>query len=105
MSSDPQFILVETRDDGSTDPNALAPQTVVVHLRDGRALRWRAETMLANPARPLTREQHLAKFHRCLAFSAEPLTSGAAARLIDTVDRLEEMTDVRGLSVLAAGTG
>lgn len=95
---------VETRDDGSTDPNALAPQTVVVHLRDGRALRWRSETMLAHPARPLTRAQHLAKFHRCLSFSAEPLASGAAAQLIDTVDRLEEMTDVRGLSALAAGT-
>ena len=49
---------------------------------------------LAHPARPLTREQHLAKFHRCLSFSAEPLASGAAAQLIDTMDRLEEMTDV-----------
>ena len=96
---------VETRDDGSTDPNALAPQTVMVHLRDGRTLSWRAETMLAHPSRPLAPAQHLEKFHRCLAFSAEPLAPGAAARLIDAVDRLEEMADVRALSALAAGTG
>ncbi|MDP1962742.1 MAG: hypothetical protein Q8K93_11140, partial [Reyranella sp.] len=94
---------VETRDDGTTDPNALAPQTVVVHLRNGRALTWRGETMLAHPARPLTREQHLEKFHRCLAFSAQPLAPDATVRLVEAVDRLEEMTDVRQLARLAAG--
>ena len=89
---------VETRDDGNADPNALAPQTVVVHLarRHARST-WRGETMLAHPARPLTREQHLEKFQRCLAFSAEPLAADAAARLIEAVDRLEEMADVRRL--------
>jgi aconitate decarboxylase len=94
---------VETRDDGTTDPNALAPQTVVVHLRDGRALHWRCETMLAHPSRPLTRDQHLEKFRRCLAFSAQPLAANAETRLIETADRLEEMADVRLLATLAAG--
>ncbi len=93
---------VETRDDGTIDPNALAPQTLMVHLKDGRALRWRSETMLAHPARPLTRQQHLEKFHRCLAFSAEPLAPGAAARLVEAVDGLEQLADLRGLVALAA---
>ena len=93
---------VETRDDGNPDPNALAPQTVVVHLNDGRALRWRGETMLANPARPLTRDQHLAKFRRCLAFSAQPLAPDAEAQLIESVDRLEALEDVRVLATLAS---
>ena len=56
------------------------------------------ETMLAHPARPLTREQHLAKFRRCLDFAATPLAPDAAERLIETVDRLETMGDVRGLA-------
>jgi 2-methylcitrate dehydratase PrpD len=92
---------VETRDDGNPDPNALAPQKVTVHLEDGTALSWRCETMLANPARPLTREQHLAKFRRCLDFAATPLPSGTADRLIEAVDRLEEMADVRDLAQMA----
>jgi hypothetical protein len=58
--------------------------------------------MLANPARPLTRTQQLAKFHRCLEFAAEPLAADAAPRLIEAVDRLEESEDVRALAVLAA---
>lgn len=96
---------VETRDDGSADPNALAPQTVVVHLKDGRALTWRGETMLAHPVRPLTQAQHLEKFHRCLAFSAQPLAPDAATRLIETVDGLEGVADVRRLATLAASPG
>ncbi|MBN9090329.1 MAG: MmgE/PrpD family protein [Reyranella sp.] len=94
---------VATRDDGNPDPNALAPQTVTVHLKNGAALSWRCKTMLAHPARPLTRDQHLAKFHRCLAFAATPLPPGTADRLIETVDRLESADDVGALGELAAG--
>jgi 2-methylcitrate dehydratase PrpD len=96
-------VRVETRDDGNPDPNALAPQAVAVHLKDGTALSWRCETMLANPARPLTHERHLAKFRRCLEFSATPLAPGAGERLIEIVDRLEELDDVRLLAGMAAG--
>ena len=94
---------VTTRDDGNPDPNALAPQRVTVHLENGTALPWRCETMLANPARPLTREQHLAKFRRCLEFAATPLPAGTADRLIDAADRLDEIEDVRRLAMLAGG--
>jgi 2-methylcitrate dehydratase PrpD len=93
---------VQTLNDGNPDPNALAPQRVNVHLKNGRVLSWRCETMLANPARPLTRAQQLAKFHRCLEFAAEPLQADAAPRLIEAVDRLEEIEDVRDLAALAA---
>jgi 2-methylcitrate dehydratase PrpD len=89
--------------DGNPDPNALAPQRVVVRLRNGSAHRWSCETMLAHPSRPLTREQHLAKFRRCIEFAAVPLAPDAADRLIETVDRLEGEKDVRILATLAAG--
>lgn len=89
--------------DGNPDPNALAPQHVVVRLRDGTEHSWSSETMLAHPSRPLTHEQHLAKFHRCLAFAAVPLPPDRAAWLIKFVDRLELEPDVRILAA-AAGT-
>jgi aconitate decarboxylase len=95
-------VRVTTRDDGNPDPNALAPQRVTVHLKNGTALSWRCETMLANPARPLTREQHFAKFRRCLDFAETPLPPGAAVRLIEAVDRLEKIEDIRVLSRLAS---
>lgn len=94
--------LVETREDGNPDPNALSPQTVIVTLRDGSVLRWCCETMLASPARPLTYEQHLAKFHRCLDFAVEPLAAGAAEHIIAAVEDLETLPDVRVLTRWAA---
>ena len=93
---------VTTRSDGSSAPNALAPQSLTVHLRSGTTLSWRCETMLANPARPLTRSQHLAKFNRCLDFAAEALGPDIASRLVGSVDRLEGLEDVRILAALVA---
>lgn len=93
---------VSLRSDGNADPNALAPQRLVVRLRNGRELAWSCEAMLANPARPLTEGQHLAKFHRCLEFAATPLAPDTASRLIDAVDRLEALEDARVLAALAA---
>ena len=94
---------VTTSDDGNPDPNAMAPQSVVVGLKNGAELSWRCETMLAHPARPLTHGQHLAKFRRCLDFAAAPLAPGVADRLIDAVERLERLEDVRVLAEMAAG--
>ena len=93
---------VTLTNDGNPDPNALAPQRVVVRLRDGTEHRWCCAAMLAHPSRPLTHEQHLAKFHRCLDFAAAAMMPDTAARLIQAVDRLESVEDVRVLAALAA---
>ncbi len=84
------------------DPNALAPQRIEIDLRDGTTLYWGCETMLGNPAQPLTRDQHLGKFLRCLEFAREPLPAPAGGALIDLVDRLERVEDVRSLCALLA---
>jgi len=94
---------VSVTTDGNPDPNALVPQRVMVRLRSGAELTWGCETMLAHPARPLTTEQHLAKFRRCLDFSATRLPANTGGRLIETVAQLEELKDVRDLGSLAAG--
>jgi hypothetical protein len=57
--------------------------------------------MLGNPARQLTREQHLIKLHRCWTFAADSLAPDASERLVEAVDRLEELEDVRLLTELS----
>jgi aconitate decarboxylase len=93
---------VSLQPDENPNPNALAPQSVVVRLQDGRALSGHCETMLASPSRKLDRDQQLAKTRRCLAFTAEPLVTDVAEQLVDTVDRLEHLPDVRRLATLVA---
>lgn len=88
--------------DANPDPNALAPQRVEITLTDGTVHGWDCATMLANPARKLTRAQHLAKFRRCWEFAAAPLGTWRGEALIGLVDRLEEIADVRALTALLA---
>jgi hypothetical protein len=56
--------------------------------------------MLAAPTRRLTREQHLAKFRRCWDFADGTLPETARETLIDMVEDLESVADVRGLANL-----
>lgn len=93
---------VRVEPDGNPDPNALAPQTVRITLKDGRVLDWSCEVMLANPARKLTQEAHLTKFRRCWDFAADPLPAESREALIAMVDHLEDVPDVRALLALLA---
>jgi 2-methylcitrate dehydratase PrpD len=94
---------VRLQDDGNPDPNALAPQAVSVKLTKGKLVNWHCDTMLASPQRPLSRQRQLQKFHRCLEFSAESLSSSSAETLISSVEHLEDLSDVRVLSNETAG--
>jgi len=95
--------LVRVVDDANPDPNALAPQSVSVRLTDGTTLTWRCDTMLAHPSRPLSSEEYLKKFRRCLEFAATALRADAAGQLQEQIDALERVEDVRALAGLAAG--
>jgi hypothetical protein len=88
--------------DGGTDPNALVPVSVEMTLRNGEVRNWRCEQMLASPGRRLSREQHLTKFRRCWEFAEAPLPATAREKLIEMVDALESLADVRDLTALLA---
>lgn len=90
--------------DDNPDPNALAPVTVTVRLRSGGELTRSVAVVYGNPAKPLTREAHLAKFRTNLGFAAGPLPAANADRLIAMVDDLESLDDVRRLvDLMVAG--
>ena len=91
---------VRVEADANPDPNALVPQSVSVRLKDGTRHDWHCAAMLASASRPLSRDQHLAKFRRCWHFAAETLDQATGEKLIEQVDRLETITDVRDLSSL-----
>ena len=89
--------LVTVAANDNPDPNALAPQTVRIRLKDGTVLDWSCDVMLANPARPLSQEAHLTKFRRCWDFAADPLPEANREALITLVDHLEDVADVKEL--------
>ena len=86
--------------DGNPDPNALAPQAVTAYLKDGRALRVDIPHTLGSPERPLSREQHLAKFRRCWSGGVQPLADEAADRLIGLIDSLDDLDNSNAVVAL-----
>lgn len=79
------------------DPNALTPVEVTVAITDGRVLRQRIDVVLGNPENPLTREAHLDKFRDNVAGATIPLSNGQTEALIQQVDDLEFICDIREL--------
>jgi len=99
--NDPQALdlagRIEIVPNGNPDANALTPVTVTVRLRSGLQLSRTIDVVYGNPAKPLSREAHLAKFRQNLAFAAGPVPPAGADRLIAMVDDLEGLDDARRL--------
>jgi aconitate decarboxylase len=74
--------------------NALAPQRVEVDLMDGRRHHMDLPAVLGAPGRPLSREQHLAKFTRAAGSGLRPMTTPTMAKLIELIDHLPELADM-----------
>ncbi|GGY38680.1 MmgE/PrpD family protein [Parvularcula lutaonensis] len=96
---------VTVENDGSSDPSAFTPQTLLVTLKDGTTLMETTETLYGSPAHPMTHADHLAKFRNCLAFGFGEERTALADALIEAVDDLVELGDIRELTRLAAGGG
>jgi aconitate decarboxylase len=95
-----QRIAIEPWDIGNC--SALTPVEIEIALRDGARHVMRLDVVYGNPAKPLSRDDHLAKFRRNCAAAAHPLTPEMAERLIERFDRLEDVADVAALIDLAA---
>jgi 2-methylcitrate dehydratase PrpD len=95
-------IAIAVRDAGN--PNAMTPVEVEIMLRDGNRHAARLETVYGNPAKPLSRPDQLAKFRSNCASATRPLPRDNMERLIERIDRLEEISDVTELvDLLTAG--
>jgi aconitate decarboxylase len=86
--------------DRNPDPNALTPVTMTVRLKDGRELSRTIDPVYGNPAKPMSREAHLAKFHRNFQSALNPLPAENAGHLIEMLDKIEHVEDVRWIGDL-----
>jgi 2-methylcitrate dehydratase PrpD len=83
--------------------SAFTPQRAIAQLTDGRVLEVSIDALLGAPARPLTRDQHLAKFRACAAFGFGGPRPDIEDALIGITDNLVNLADVGMLGRLAAG--
>ncbi len=94
---------IEVIDDGSKDPAAFTPQIACARLKDGTIVEAKITTLYGSPADPMSREAHLDKFRRCVAYGFGDPRETLTQTLIDLTETLEEVPDISVLSRLAAG--
>jgi 2-methylcitrate dehydratase PrpD len=100
--ADPQLhalaarVTVEQSD--HPDPNALWPQRFVIKLKDGWTWDRTIDKAIGHPDNPLSRAAHLAKFRRCWRYGRPEADPAVAERLIEMVDALDRLDDVRALA-------
>jgi 2-methylcitrate dehydratase PrpD len=68
-----------------------------VVTKDGKKYSRKMEIAPGFPGNPLTKEEHLQRFRDCTRFTARPLAQAVAEKIIGTVDRLDDMDDIREL--------
>ncbi len=83
------------------NPNALTPIAVDIALASGARHSLTIDTVYGNPQKPMSTEDHLAKFRRNCAIATRPIPEKKVERLIAAVDRLEDVADVTTLVDLA----
>ena len=76
---------------------------VEVTTRSGEVFSETVPVPLGHPSRPLSMEQIIAKLRDCATHSSSPISSHALEQLVQEVDRLEDMADVRVLGDLVRG--
>ena len=76
---------------------------VEVRTTDGRVLAERVDMPLGHPRRPLSEAQLAAKFEDCAGYAVCGLDAAQVRELLDALQSLEALADVRRLGVLARG--
>jgi len=88
---------VTLRTDDNPDQNALTPVRVAIGLENGTRHEIRVDEVYGSPARPMTRDAHLAKFRGNWGSGALPLAETAGDALVARVAALESLADVTEL--------
>ena len=72
----------------------MVPQRMRIRLKNGAEHELILDQVLGHPEKPLSRHQHLEKFHACWAVGAGHLPASNRDLLDDLVDGLEDAPSV-----------
>lgn len=90
-----QKVKVET--DEKTISPGMSPIAMEIKLKTGQVLRKRVEAIKGSPENPLSLEECLEKFTRCLAYGARVLSREKAKEAQNLLAKLEELDSLTSL--------
>ena len=81
-------------DETVKDPTATTPVGLEIKTKDGRVLSDRIEYIKGHPKNFLSKEEFIAKFRKCVEFSSSKIPGENLEKVVDLVDKLENVSDV-----------
>jgi 2-methylcitrate dehydratase PrpD len=98
---DPKVLELARRVDVVADPamelRGHTPVDMTVRLKDGREIFRQIDIAPGFPGNPLTKEEQEARFRDCIAYAKKPLPKEKVEGIVDSVARIDELSDVRSL--------
>jgi 2-methylcitrate dehydratase PrpD len=97
----PQVLELARRVDVVVDPamelRGHTPVDMTVYMKDGREFFRQIDIAPGFPGNPLTKEEQEARFHDCIAYAKKPLPKEKVEGIVESVARIDELSDVRSL--------
>ena len=88
---------IEAVPDPALDARGHTAIDMQVLTRTGREFVLSTDVAPGFPEKPLSREEHVSRFHDCMAFAGKSPITARAAEILRAVDRIDQMKDVREL--------
>jgi hypothetical protein len=70
---------------------------MTVYMKDGREIFRQIDIAPGFPGNPLTKEEQEARFRDCIAYAKKPLPKEKVEGIVESVARIDELSDVRSL--------
>ena len=86
---------MESRDETSME--------MEVRTKEGDVYHKSVDTPRGFPGNEMTREEHISRFRQCLQYGATKYNDEHIQKIISTIDKLEEVSDVRSIITLIQG--
>jgi len=83
-------------------PSAQAPSLVEIRTRRGKVGPRKIDYVKGSPQNPMTLEECIQKFRKCLNFSVKPLPKDNTEEVIDMAKGLEDVSDIARIAHLLA---
>jgi 2-methylcitrate dehydratase PrpD len=95
----PQVLGLARRVDVVVDPamelRGHTPVDMTVRLKDGREIFRQIDIAPGFPGNPLTKEEQEARFRDCIAYAKKPLPKEKVEGIVESVARIDHLSDVR----------
>jgi 2-methylcitrate dehydratase PrpD len=89
--------LVHVVVDPAMEARGHTPVDMTVTLKDGRELFRQIDVAPGFPGNPLTKDEQEARFRDCIAYAKKPLPKKKVDEIVESVARIEQLSDVRAL--------